>query len=321
MFFMRTVIFSAVKSRWAAFRQSPLAGKKHNLLFGFVACRLVSTHHISKNIEVICHDDKPPTIEKPFSLQLEKTIDRPLLVILSWLFSKRKHVMKFANLYLEQGFDVVTVSVTPFQLMWPAKGTRLVAKDLLTFLDRNTSYQQIMLHGFSIGGYMWGELLDHVHEDREKYNHVIDRIVGQVWDSAADITELTMGTAKAVFPNNEMMQNIARKYLEYHLKTFHEQATRYYIRSSQLFHLNLVHTPALFLLSNADPVGAVDSNMRVRDSWDSLGTPTYVKIFEKSPHVGHFLKYPKEYVNEIYTFLDKLKMIKNEEKIRARIQA
>lgn len=71
-----------------------------------------------------------------------------------------------------------------------------------------------MLHGFSIGGYMWGELLDFVHEDRDKYNHVIDRIVGQVWDSAADITELTMGTAKAVFPHNEMMQNIARKYLE-----------------------------------------------------------------------------------------------------------
>lgn len=36
--------------------------------------------------------------------------------------------MKFANLYLEQGFDVVTVSVSPFQLMWPVKGTRVSKK-------------------------------------------------------------------------------------------------------------------------------------------------------------------------------------------------
>lgn len=56
------------------------------------------------------------------------------------------------------------------------------------------------------------------------------------------------------------------------MKAFHNQATQYWIRSSQLFHLNLVHTPALFLVSNTDPVGSLESNMRVRDSWESLGT-------------------------------------------------
>lgn len=45
---------------------------------------------------------------------------------------------------------------------------------------------------------------------------------------------------------------------------------------------------------------------------------TYVKIFEESPHVAHFYKYPKEYVAELYAFLQKLNLIQNEEKIRAR---
>lgn len=61
------------------------------------------------------------------------------------------------------------------------------------------------------------------------------------------------------------------------MKAFHKQATQYYVRSSQLFHTNIVHSPALFLLSKTDTIGAVKSNMRVRDSWDSLGIKVSLK--------------------------------------------
>ena len=44
-----------------------------------------------------------------------------------------------------------------------------------------------------------------------------------------------------------------------------------------------------------------------------------MKIFEESPHVSHFYTYPKEYVAELYAFLQKLNLIQNEEKIRARL--
>ncbi|KAK0167311.1 hypothetical protein PV327_004728 [Microctonus hyperodae] len=314
---MRQFIFTIAKSRFAAMRQSPLTIKKHNLLMGFVACRMASTHHVTKNIEVICPDE-PLTLEKPTGPAY--TTDRPLLVLLSWMLAKKSHVMKYANLYLEQGFDVVTVNVTPWQFMWPIKGTRVVANDLLNFLNEHNNYQQIMLHGFSIGGYMWGEVLDFILKNPEKYKHVIERIVGQVWDSAVDANHLSIGTSRAIFPRNDVMQKLLQKYMDYHLKIFHTQATQYYSRSSHLYYNNLVYSPALFFLSKVDPIGTVESNMKVRDSWDSLGIPTYVKIFEKSPHVGHFRKYPKEYVNELYTFLDKLNLIKNEEKIRARLR-
>lgn len=91
----------------------------------------------------------------------------------------------------------------------------MIAQDLLSFLDQNKNYDQIMLHGFSVGGYMWGEVLELIQQDRKKYDHVIERIVGQVWDSAADISELTIGTPRAVFPKNEVMQKLLAKYLEY----------------------------------------------------------------------------------------------------------
>ncbi|KAG7207132.1 hypothetical protein KM043_001006 [Ampulex compressa] len=128
-----------------------------------------------------------------------------------------------------------------------------------------------------------------------------------------------MGTPRAIFPKNEMLRTMMEKYLEYHMRTFYNQSTQYYIRSSQLFHTTLVRSPALFLISKTDPVGTVTNNLRVRDQWDSLGIKTYVKIFDKSPHVGHFHKYPKEYVAELYAFLSRLGLIRNEEKIRARL--
>ncbi|OAD57622.1 hypothetical protein WN48_01596 [Eufriesea mexicana] len=222
--------------------------------------------------------------------------------------------MKYVNLYVEQGFDIVVVSITPWQLMWPTKGSRLVAADLLEFLIQHQNYQQILLHGFSVAGYMWGEILDLIQSDHKKYNNVIDRIIGQVWDSLADVTELSIGTTRAIFPKSEMVQNMFQKYLEYHMKAFYKQSTQYYIRSSQLFHSNLVRSPALFLISKSDPVGTVASNLRVKNNWDALGTKTYVKIFEKSPHVGHYQTYPKEYVAELNAFLNKLHINQNEKK-------
>ena len=95
-----------------------------------------------------------------------------------------------------------------------------------------------------------------MEKDIAKYKPVCERIVGQIFDSAADITEIPVGVPKALFPRNPRLQTALRNYMIYHMKTFHEAATQHYIRSSQLFHTNYVHAPALFILSKSDPVGA-----------------------------------------------------------------
>lgn len=89
-----------------------------------------------------------------------------------------------------------------------------MAEDLLTFLKQNESYQQILLHGFSVGGYMWGEALDLIQSNKDKYNNITDRIVGQVWDSIADVTHIAIGFPRAVFPKNMVLQSMLQKYVE-----------------------------------------------------------------------------------------------------------
>lgn len=246
--------------------------------------------------------------------------EKPLVVMLCWLQARQKHIEKYAELYVDQGLDVLAVQITPWQLLWPTKGTQLVAKDVINFLHANTTaYNPLFLHGFSVGGYMWGECLVHVEKDLPKFQSVIDRIIGQVFDSAADVSEIHIGIPKAVFPKNPKMQAALRSYIIYHMKAFHEPATSHYIRSSQMFHGNLVRAPALMFVSKMDPVGPPKSNARVRDNWIQNNVPMTYKVFEKSPHVGHFQMYRDEYVAYLMNHLKLVNLIKDSEKIRAKL--
>lgn len=126
------------------------------------------------------------------------------------------------------------------------------------------------------------------------------------------------------------------------MKAFDRVATRHYVRSSQIFHSNPIKAPAQLFLSKIDPVGAVSSNQRLRESWESTGMKVrfaattikankieisfcyrsfqvYWKCFEDSNHVGHLHKYPKEYLTDLYAFLDRLGLIAYPEKIKAKL--
>lgn len=280
--------------------------------------RSAHSQDITKNIQYISNEKVKLTTD-PKTMKLDQQRDRPLCIMINWLLARQKHVMKYATLYLEQGFDVLSVSCTPWQLMWPMKGSQLVAGDVLKFMASNENEQPLVVHGFSIAGYMWGEVYVHVMNNRKMYQPVMDRIAAQVWDSAADISEITIGVPAAVFPKNQIMQNTLRAYMEYHMKTFYTSATSHYIRSSQLFHSPPCAAPALFLLSRSDPVGAEPSNRSVHDSWCSMGIKCTWKCWDKSPHVQHYTHHPKEYLTALYAHLDASGLISQPEKIQRRI--
>lgn len=56
---------------------------------------------------------------------LENSNTRPLALILTWLMARPKQQMKFAQLYLDQGFDVLLMETKPYDVMWPNIGTQV----------------------------------------------------------------------------------------------------------------------------------------------------------------------------------------------------
>lgn len=91
---------------------------------------------------------------------------------------------------------------------------QIAAAEVLKFLENNvTAKNPLILHGFSVGGYLWGECMVQMARDIERYRQVLDMIQGQIWDSAVELSEIPLGVPKAMFPKNTTLQLALKNYL------------------------------------------------------------------------------------------------------------
>ncbi|XP_032571348.1 uncharacterized protein LOC6615645 isoform X2 [Drosophila sechellia] len=265
--------------------------------------RYLSSQDITKNMTLYTSTKTQVEVD-PKTLAFKKPTGNPLVLMMAWLMAKQKHLKKYAQIYTEMGFDVVVVHITPWQLLWPVKGSQVVAAETIRFLENNKSYEPIVMHGFSVGAYQMGEIMLQMSRDMDRYGSILDRFVCQVWDSAADITEIPVGVPKSIFPRNERMQSALRNYTLYHLKTFHNQATIHYMRSSQMFHSTLLKAPALFFVSDNDPIGPPSSNHAVREDWERANIKVTFKCWERSQHAAHYIRHREEYLQTLFQHLE-----------------
>lgn len=138
----------------------------------------------------------------------------------------------FISFFL-QAYKLINACVTLW-VCW-----QLVAAEVLQVLANNvTTKNPIILHGFSVGGYFWGECMVQMARDIDRYRHVLDMIQGQIWDSAVELSgtrvllfnpcrtlnvwccffllicsEISIGLPKAVFPRNDTLQRALKNYL------------------------------------------------------------------------------------------------------------
>lgn len=95
------------------------------------------------------------TLTLNFKLRLTQDIDdKPLVVIFSWLQAKQKHLSKYAQLYMDQDFDVLVAQITPWQLLWPVKGSQvmsifsfIVIPFLMKFFSSASCSRRCEIHG------------------------------------------------------------------------------------------------------------------------------------------------------------------------------
>ncbi|XP_050682903.1 uncharacterized protein LOC126978178 [Leptidea sinapis] len=286
---------SVRRSIWIGIKCAELTRAKKNSI-PLVSClstdlhsRSVYTKSITKEIHHISNTDKELDSGK-----LDKLINRPTCIILNWLLASRKAVMKYADLYLAEGFDVITVNCRPWQLVWPKRGAQVIGMDLLKVMA--SSDVTYVVHGFSVGGYVWSEAMVQAMKDSQRYQPVLDRVKAQVWDSPADITEVPVGIPWAMFPNNRPAQLATRAFIKLYLKAFYNIATVHYERACNLFYRTPCTAPGLFLLSSKDPVGKEERIRRACDIWISMGIKCTLQCWPDSPHVLHYLKHQDEYV-------------------------
>lgn len=76
------------------------------------------------------------------------------------------------------------------------------------------------------------------------------------------------------------------------------------MRSSQMFHSTLLKQPALFFVSDNDPIGPPTSNQTVRENWERANIKVTFKCWKHSLHAGHMIKHREEYLDLLYKHLE-----------------
>jgi len=66
-----------------------------------------------------------PGTAKSLKLSSGVNSQKPMVIMLPWLMGKNKHISKFASFYLKMGFEVLSCRITPWQLLWPSKGSQV----------------------------------------------------------------------------------------------------------------------------------------------------------------------------------------------------
>lgn len=85
--------------------------------------------------------------------------NRTLVLLFSWMLAKGQHLDKFIQFYGNYGYDVLLIKTQPMQLVLPKNGTMKNGHQVVQFLADKQIYSNVIVHGFSVGAYQFGEVL------------------------------------------------------------------------------------------------------------------------------------------------------------------
>lgn len=160
----------------------------------------------------------------------------------------------------------------PPQLLWPRQAQKVVGQVVDFVMDSNRSQQPILVHGFSVGGYLYGETIVKLTSDSQRFHNMGDRIRGQVFDSPVDFEGVPRGVGLAMTAN-PVLQKTIKASLDGYLRIFKNDVTQHYRRSSDAFHQNPLRTPSLVFYSKSDPIGTPGPIETLMGDWSMQDIP------------------------------------------------
>ncbi|XP_074660974.1 transmembrane protein 53-like [Tubulanus polymorphus] len=241
----------------------------------------VITTNINKNFEL-----------RSLESANEKSSNKPLVILFAWLLARKKHIKNYSDYYLGRGFDVLNVRINPLQVLWPKTAQKVVHQILDYVREDRLKDRPILSHGFSVGGYLYGEYLVEITNPENQHADICDRMIGQIFDSPVDFEGIPNGFSKAV-TTNPAVRRALYSGLNFYVNTF-KTHMKPYQTASVAFKENRLGLKTLILYSKADVICNVETIEKTIADW------------RRSPHVSHMHMYRDEYVNLLDNYLLKI---------------
>jgi hypothetical protein len=171
----------------------------------------------------------------------------------------------------------------------------------------------IVVHAFSVGGYLYGQSLRCIQKSPERYGILKSRIRAQVFDSPPDHGSIAHGLSKSFnlpIPLEKPVEMLFQGYLT----LTHNTTGVEHRAASQIFHNNFIQSPSLFFYSLSDPISRYQDCEQVINTWRSNGIPVDTCRWEKSPHIQHGRVDPERYFGELEKLLERSDLLGDEKK-------
>lgn len=264
-------------------------------------CRLSNSCIVGENME-LWRSDSPLAYHSP------QGTGKPLVLMLGWLLARTKHLTKYSNIYASKGFDVLQIRVKPSQVLWPMKAQAYIEKIFNVLEQEDCRNKPILIHGFSVGGYLYGEMLVKMDMEPDRYANLRHRIMGQVFDSPVDKNQVAYGMAQNLVKHH-LLQLLMYPLLEQYLNIFRSSVSDHFMRAQNAFLQNAMSLPSLVLFSHIDPIANPQVIERTIRQWSSRGITVLHKSWADTKHVSHLQKYPEEYIEMLWSFLECLPLV------------
>jgi len=235
--------------------------------------------------------------------------ERPVACILGWVACGEKAIRKYGDLYTTRGIDVIALRLRPVHVALPVsrgRATMAAIADCLGAADNRE--RPIMIHGFSAGAYMYGNLLEELDSRGSAGLDIAQRIRGCVWDSPVDIDGVPFGLSRAVTDATGSSEgSLAQRLLQATLESYlspRGPMRQYYQASSDAMHGKTFEhagftspfaVPSSFIYSEADTVTRAADIRRVSDEWRAAGSDVETVVYEGTKHVSHLPADPARY--------------------------
>lgn len=166
----------------------------------------IEKKRISKEIHF--YRDTRNNFPNPTYIDINLPYGPPLAILLPWIYPDENYLSRFIQIYGVRGFDVVTIRLNKKQFLYPenSSGGKKVVTEFLDYLEDNHKYRPYIVHGFSIGSYIYGEMMAQMSEDCKKFSTIAANIKGCMWDSPVDFKDAMLNLPKAMYPKNFVLR-------------------------------------------------------------------------------------------------------------------
>ncbi|KAI5062198.1 hypothetical protein GOP47_0022737 [Adiantum capillus-veneris] len=243
-----------------------------------------------------------------------------IAVILAWMFSERRQLTAFTQLYNSLGWDCLVCHSHPLNLHFPGMASTLALSLLDELLKELEGHPSPVVFVTFSGGHktclykilqiLLGQCGE-VDTDKDKFKVVEESIAGLVFDSSPvefessigakvlsqQVLTLEPGRSKAVI---EHAANAVGRGLDF---VFSKQ---FALQRRELWHAlySCVNMgPILVLCSEVDELAPLETIHMFSSNLNRLGGKIDVVVWKDSKHVGHFRRHPDQYSSEVKKLL------------------